>query len=94
MDEKSPKGDSPHYEHAIPAKTELVEAANPDAPERRQAAGINIVQNPLTVSLQLKSPPSFMVVSSKNADYCLCVHSAAPRSKLLSMPESTPNRII
>lgn len=51
MDEKSSTDPPPHYEHAIPAKTELDEAANPDAPEHRQAIGINIVQNPLTVSL-------------------------------------------
>ncbi|CAI7663973.1 unnamed protein product [Penicillium discolor] len=47
MDEKLSKDPPPHYEHAVPAKKELDEAANPDAPERRQAAGINIVQNPL-----------------------------------------------
>ena len=55
MDEKSSKDPPPHYEHAIPPKKELDEAANPDAPERRQAAGINIVQNPLMVSLRLKT---------------------------------------
>lgn len=56
MDEKSSEGAAPHYEHAIPANKELDEAANPDAPERRQAIGINIVQNPLTVRLLLKAP--------------------------------------
>ena len=49
MDEKSSKGDLPHFEHVLPAKTELDEAVNPDAPQRRKAIGINIVQNPLTV---------------------------------------------
>lgn len=56
MDEKSAKDPPPHYENAVSGKTELDEAANPGAPERRQAAGINIVQNPLMVSLQLKAP--------------------------------------
>lgn len=50
MDEKSSKSDFPHFEHVLPAKTELDEAINPDAPPRRQAIGINIVENPLTVS--------------------------------------------
>jgi hypothetical protein len=57
MEEKTPKEAPPHYEHAVQAnKAELDEAANADAPERRQAIGINIVQNPLMVSLQLKPP--------------------------------------
>ncbi|CAP93411.1 Pc16g07410 [Penicillium rubens Wisconsin 54-1255] len=48
MEEKTPKEAPPHYEHAVQAnKAELDEAANADAPERRQAIGINIVQNPL-----------------------------------------------
>jgi hypothetical protein len=55
MEEKTSKEAPPHYEH-VANKAELDEAANADAPERRQAIGINIVQNPLMVSLQLKSP--------------------------------------
>jgi hypothetical protein len=43
MEEKTPKEAPPHYEHAVQAnKAELDEAANADAPERRQAIGINI----------------------------------------------------
>ena len=57
MDEKSSKEAPPRYEHVAQVnKTELDEAANPDAPEHRQAIGINIVQNPLMVNLQLKPP--------------------------------------
>lgn len=57
MDEKSSKEAPPHYEHVVQAnKAEPDEAANADAPERRQAIGINIVQNPLMVSLPLKPP--------------------------------------
>ena len=50
MEEKI-KDAPPHYEHVVDTKKELDEAANPDAPVRRQAIGINIVQNPLQVSL-------------------------------------------
>ncbi|KXG46807.1 Major facilitator superfamily domain, general substrate transporter [Penicillium griseofulvum] len=46
MEEKI-KDAPPHYEHVVDTKKELDEAANPDAPVRRQAIGINIVQNPL-----------------------------------------------
>jgi hypothetical protein len=53
MEEKI-KDAPPHYEHVVDTKKELDEAANPGAPERRQAIGINIVQNPLQVSLQLR----------------------------------------
>ncbi|CAI7588704.1 unnamed protein product [Penicillium glandicola] len=47
MDEKVSGEAPPHYEHAVQAKTELDEAVSPNEPQRRQAIGINIVQNPL-----------------------------------------------
>ncbi|KAJ5827226.1 Major facilitator superfamily domain general substrate transporter [Penicillium robsamsonii] len=52
MDEKINPANPPHYEEVVDTKKEvpkkeLDEADNPDAPERRQAIGINIVQNPL-----------------------------------------------
>ncbi|KAJ5158705.1 Major facilitator superfamily domain general substrate transporter [Penicillium coprophilum] len=45
----------PHYEDVVNPKKEPDEGANPDAPERRQAIGINIVQNPLMRSSQAQA---------------------------------------
>ncbi|OQE37943.1 hypothetical protein PENCOP_c009G08256 [Penicillium coprophilum] len=54
MDEKI-NPTPPHYEDVVNPKKELDEAASPDAPERRQAIGINIVQNPLMRSSQAQA---------------------------------------
>jgi hypothetical protein len=57
MDEKTSK-DAIARNESIPQtkETELVEAANPGEAPRRQAAGVNIVQNPLMVSLSISDP--------------------------------------
>lgn len=52
MDEKTPKDPVFAYDEGQIKTSELAEAASPDTAGRRQATGINIVENPLMVNLQ------------------------------------------
>lgn len=53
MAEKVSEGATAHDFVAETKASEVLETANPDAPDRRQAAALNIVENPLTVSLAM-----------------------------------------
>ncbi|KAJ5482089.1 Major facilitator superfamily domaingeneral substrate transporter [Penicillium sp. IBT 31633x] len=55
MDEKTSRDPPPTYHEGQTKTSELDEAANPDSSGRRQAAGINIVQNPLMRSSKVQA---------------------------------------
>lgn len=59
MDEKTSRDPPPTYHEGQTKTSELDEAANPDSSGRRQAAGINIVQNPLMVSCNISCSIAF-----------------------------------